>query len=145
MSELMPYIWIGIIVFASVVEIHTFAFFTVWFIPPALASFTLSLLEIPVSVQAVIFFAVSILLLILSRTAFKRSKKYRNADYQDRVRIIGKHAIVTEEINNYKDTGTVRINGLTWTAKSDDDDIIYESGLVVTVVNIDGEGTICTR
>jgi len=59
--------------------------------------------------------------------------------------IVGKPAIVTQEINNYKDTGTVRIDGLTWVAKSDDDDIIYESGLVVTVVQIDGALAICSR
>ena len=146
MSELMPYIWIGIIVFASVVEIHTFAFVPVWFVPPALAAFTLSLLEIPVWIQAVIFFAAAFILLVLSRTAFRKSKKRKTQNnYYDY--IIGRHAIVTQEINNYKDTGAIRINGSTWLAKSDDNDIIYESGLVVTVIHVDGSDAVavCSR
>jgi membrane protein implicated in regulation of membrane protease activity len=143
MNELMPYIWIGIIVFASVVEIHTFAFVPVWFLPPALASFTLSLVGIPVRIQVIIFFSATFMLLLLSRTLFRKSKRNRASRGHDH--IIGRHAIVTEEINNYKDTGAVRINGLTWTAKSDDDDIIYESGLVVTVIDINDTEAICSR
>ena len=58
---------------------------------------------------------------------------------------IGRNAIVTQEINNFKNSGAVRINGLTWFAQSEDDDIIYESGLVVTVIRIDGVRAICSR
>ena len=142
MSEFMPYIWIGIVVFASVVEIHTFAFVSVWFVPPALASFALSLAGIQVWTQAAVFFAVSAVLLVLSRTLFRRTVRYRISNHDS---IIGKNAIVTEEINNHKDTGAIRVNGLTWNAKADDGDVIYESGLVVTVVHIDGVEAICSR
>jgi len=138
----MPYIWIGIVDFASIVEIHTFASVAVWFIPAALTSFTLSLTGIQVWIQALVFFIISLILLVFSKTVFRKSKRYKNSGSDS---IIGKYAIVTEEINNYKETGTVRINGLTWIAKSDDDDIIYESGLVVTVVHIDGVEAICSR
>ena len=138
----MPYIWIGIVVFACVVEIHTFTSVPVWFIPASLTSFALSLTGTQVWVQAFVFFVASLILLAMSRTVFKKSKIYKNSGSDS---IIGKTAIVTEEINNYKYTGTVRINGLTWVAKSDDDDVIYESGLVVTIVNIDGVEAICSR
>jgi membrane protein implicated in regulation of membrane protease activity len=136
------YIWIGIIILACVVEIHTFVSVAVWFIPSALTSFALSLTGIQVWTQALVFFVLSLMLLAVARTVFKKSRKYKNANSDS---VIGKTAIVTEEINNYKYTGTVRVNGLTWVAKSDDDDIIYESGLVVTIVNIDGVDAICSR
>ena len=142
MSEFMPYIWIGIVVFASVVEIHTFAFVSVWFVPPALASFTLSLTGLQVWIQVLVFFIMSAVLLVLSKTLFRRTVRYRISNHDS---IIGKNAIVTEEINNHKDTGMVRINGLIWNAKADEDDVIYESGLVVTVVHIDGVEAICSR
>ena len=141
MSELMPYIWLGIIVFAAVVEIHTFAFVPVWFVPPALASFTFALAGITAWIQVIIFFALAFIFLVLSRTLFKKSRRSKPA----RDPLVGRPAIVTQEINNHKDTGTIRINGLMWAAKSDDDDIIYESGLVVTVVQIDGSLAICSR
>ena len=151
MSEIIPYIWLGIIVFAAVVEIHAFAFVTVWFILPALISFTLSLLDINVWIQVLVFFVISVLLLVLSRTILKKSIKYDPSGYDYNYNsydyIIGRPAIVTEEINNYKSTGTIRINGLVFPAESDDDDIIYESGLVVTVarINANGAQAVCSR
>jgi hypothetical protein len=59
--------------------------------------------------------------------------------------VVGKNAIVTREINNYKNTGAVRIEGIERGARADDDDIIYESGLVVTIIRADGIQVICSR
>ena len=148
MREMMPYIWICIIIFAAVAELHTLALVSVCFIPAALAAFILSLNEsVDVWLQVAVFFAAGFILLILSRTVFRRFIKSRKTgvktDYDDD--IIGKTAIVTEEINNYENTGTIRINGILWNAKADDDDIIYEKGLVVTVVEVDGMEAVCSR
>jgi len=140
----MPYIWIGVIVFALVAEIYTFARVAVWFIPSALTAFFLSLTEMQVWIQVLVFFIITLILLVLSRTIFKRFIKFKTKE-SNQVYIIGKDAIVTEEINNYKRTGAIRINGSTWTAKSEDDDVIYESGLIVTVVKTEGRKVICTR
>lgn len=140
----MPYIWIGIIVFASVVELHTLALVSVWFIPAALVSFILSLIGIDVWIQVLIFFITTSVLLILSRLFFKNFIKFKTVSTNSDS-VIGKTAIVTEEINNYKNTGAVRVNGLIWTAKAEDDNIIYETGLVVTVMRIEGVKVICSR
>lgn len=154
MSEMMPYIWICIIVFASIAELHTLALVPVWFIPAGLAAFIMSLTgAVAIWAQVFIFFIISLVLFIISRTVFRRFIKVRktgaNFGYINSVGsvnfIIGKTAIVTEEINNYKNTGEIRINGFTWNAKSEDDDIIYESGLVVTVVEIEGARAVCLR
>ena len=141
----MPYIWIGIIVFAAAAEIHTLAMVSVWFIPAAFTAFILSLTgSIDIWIQALIFFIAALILFILSRTVFRRFIKFRTTGIKPGS-IIGKTAIVTEEINNYKNTGAIRINGLIWNAKAEDDDIIYENGLVVTVVGIEGEEAVCSR
>ena len=136
----MPYIWIGVIVFAAVSEINTFVFISVWFIPPAFTAFILSLTGIQVWIQVFIFFIITLILLVLSRTIFKKLKKFKDLNS-----VIGKNAIVTEEINNYKSTGTVRINGYVWAAKAEEDDIIYENGLVVTVIQIESGKVVCAR
>ena len=141
----MPYIWIGIIVFASIAELYTRAIVSVWFIPAALVSFVLSLTgKVDIWAQVLIFLIISLILLILSRTIFKKFIKFKriNTNHDS---VLGGTAIVTEEINNYKNTGAVRINGLVWTARANDDDIIYESGLVVTIVKIEGVKAICSR
>ena len=149
MSEIMPYIWIGIIVFASVAELHTLAFAAVCFIPAAFAAFILSLTDtVEIWLQVLIFFISAFILFILSRTVFRKLIKYKpiyNTSNADIISVIGKTAIVTEEINNYKNTGAISINGFTWTAQSEEDDIIYESGLVVTVIGAEGTQAICSR
>ena len=147
----MPYIWIGIIVFAAVAEIYTFVLVPVWFVPSAIAAVILSLTGFHVWVQVLVFFIISLILLVMSRTIFRKSIKSKtpvniNESFNSNpFSFIGKTAIVTQEINNYKNTGSVRIGGLEHSAKSDDDDIIYEIGLVVTIIRTEGAQAVCSR
>ena len=138
MREMMPYIWIGIIIFAAAVKLNSRSLIPLWLVTAGLAVFILSLLETEVWLQALLFFALTAALLILSRTVLKKI-------IFKKISIIGRTAIVTEEINNYKDAGRVRINGVAWNAKSEDDDVIYEAGLVVMIIGIDGAKAICSR
>lgn len=148
MAEIMPYIWIGIIVFALILKVHTFTFFPVWFIPSAFAAFILSLFKVRVWIQVIIFFILTLISLVFSRIILKKLVKHKNSNIPNFARndsLIGENAIVTEEINNYKNTGTIRINGLIWEAQAEDDDIIYEIGLVVIILRIEGVRLICSR
>ena len=51
--------------------------------------------------------------------------------------LIGKHVIVSAEIDNLKSTGQVIINGVEWTARSKNSDII-EPGTEVVIDEISG-------
>ena len=143
--------WIGIIVFAIVAKIYTFALVSVWFIPSALAAFILSLTGFQVWFQVLVFFILTLILLFLSATVFRKYIKTKTALVSDIEKnknanlIIGRNAIITQEINNYKNTGIIRIDGAEYRAKSDDDDIIYETGLVVIILRTDGAYIICSR
>jgi membrane protein implicated in regulation of membrane protease activity len=55
-----------------------------------------------------------------------------------------KTAIVVEEINNVNATGAVKINGLVWTARSENNEII-EKDAVVIFKKIDGNKAIVVR
>lgn len=57
-------------------------------------------------------------------------------------RIIGKECIVTQDINNIKGTGTVKVEGLEWSARSQDDTAIIGEGQKVTIVQIKGVNVI---
>ena len=138
----MPYIWLGVIIFAAVSEINMLAFVSACFIPGAFTAFALSLTGLQVWLQVFIFFIITLILLVLSRTILKKIIKFNNAGIN---LIIGRNAIVTEEINNYKNTGTVRINGFLCAAQSDEDDVIYESGLIVTIIYEESGKVICAR
>jgi len=148
MLELMPYIWIGVIVFSAISEIHARSFVAVVFIPAALASFTLSLMGRQVWIQTAVFFIAALILFFLSRIFLRRLKKRRNTDAISNSDLFtGKNAIVITEINNHKNTGTVRLDGFTLNARAAGDDVIYETGLVVTVIHInaDTNTAICAR
>ena len=110
-------IWLVITVLALIIEGSTAGLTTIWFAVAAAISFVLSLFSINVYVQIIVFFVVSILLLVLTRPLIAKTlvkqKEKTNAD-----KIIGAKALVIEEINELAGTGQIKISGMVWSAKS---------------------------
>ncbi len=137
MGEYMVWVWLALLVLFIITEIATVQLTTVWFAGGALVSMLLAAFGVKsITVQIIVFLAVSIILLIATRPLVKRhiNKKSQptNAD-----RSIGQAAVVTEEINNLLGKGSAKINGVEWTARSENGDII-PAGSTVTVTKIDG-------
>lgn len=137
MGEYMVWVWLALLVLFIITEIATVQLTTIWFAGGALASMLLAAFGVKnITVQVIVFLAVSIILLIATRPIVKKhiNKKSlpTNAD-----RSIGQAAVVTEEINNLLGKGAAKINGIEWTARSENGDIIPE-GTTVTVTKIDG-------
>ena len=143
MREIMPYIWLAIIIFASIAGLNSRTRKPFLLVPAGLTVFLFSLSGTQVWKQVLLFFILAPALFILVRTFFKRVVKSASAASADY--IAGASAIVTEEINNHKSTGAVRINGNAHTARAEENDIIYEPGLVVTVISFDGFNAVCSR
>ncbi len=59
--------------------------------------------------------------------------------------LVGKQAMVLEEINNRQAVGCVRIDGEVWTARAYDDDEVIEQGRQVQVVEIRGATALVTE
>lgn len=132
----MVYFWAALTVILVIVEALTVQLVTIWFAVGSLAAVIASLAGANTVWQCVIFAAVSLLALILTRPYVKKAIEKRavptNAD-----RCIGKEAIVTETIDNRAGRGQVRIGGIAWTARSEDDSLI-ECDEVVLVKKIEG-------
>lgn len=132
----MVYFWAALTVILVIVEALTVQLVTVWFAVGSLAAVIASLAGANTVWQCVIFVAVSLLALILTRPYVKKAilKKAvpTNAD-----RCIGKEAIVTETIDNRAGCGQVKIGGIIWTARSEDDSVI-ECDEIVLVKKIEG-------
>jgi membrane protein implicated in regulation of membrane protease activity len=83
-----------------------------------------------------LFLAVSCVLLALLRPFVRRftrqSKTETNAG-----RHIGRQAIVTETIDNLAATGTIKLDGVTWTARSESGGVI-PAGTTIVVRRIEG-------
>lgn len=126
---------VAIIVFL-VIEAVTVGIASIWFALGSICALISALLGAPTWLQIVWFFVISILTLILTRPIIRKyvngKKTPTNAD-----RLIGCPAVVTEEIDNLKGRGSVRIDGKEWTARSaDDSNIPFDT--VVKVIRIEG-------
>ena len=128
--------WLAVFVLLIVIELATMGLTTIWFAGGAVAGFIASMLGANVVIQAVVFFVVSIVLLIFTRPFAVRyinsNKPKTNIDG-----LIGQEALVLEEINNIRETGCARLEGKEWTARSVDDTVI-PADTVVIVERIEG-------
>ena len=111
--------WLVITVLALIIEGCTAGLTTIWFAIAGAVSFIVSLFGANFYVQIIVFFIVSILLLIFTRPLAKKTlvknKEKTNAD-----KIIGQRALVIEEINELAGTGQIKLSGMVWSAKADE-------------------------
>ena len=138
MLEYMYVLWIGIIVMALLVEAVTPSLVSIWFVPGGLVALVLALVKVPVWIQTVVFFALSILLLVLSKTIFKRFFKTRKPTSTNADLLIGKEALVIEKIDNINGCGQVKLQGQVWSARTDTGDVTVEKDEIVRVIRIEG-------
>lgn len=135
MSEVT--IWLAVLVVCVGIEIATMGLTTIWFAGGALVSAILAALNVPLWLQIVAFFVVSLILLYLTRPV---AVKYFN---KDRVKtnvesLIGRQAIVISEIDNLQGIGQVTVGGQEWSARSVKDDVQLPVGSVVVVRSVSG-------
>lgn len=129
--------WLILFVVLLIVEILTLGLTTVWFAGGAIIAFILALSGFDFVVQILAFLAVSILLLVFTRPIavkyFNQERQRTNAES-----LIGQKAIVTERIDTIHMTGKVEVNGLEWSAKTDEEEESIEAGAIVSVEGIQG-------
>ena len=129
-------IWLLTAIVLVVGEALTVGLTFIWFAVGALGGLVVAVLGGPIWLQVVVFLALSALALALVRPlAAKLMRPGRVATNADRV--IGREAVVTEEIDNLKGCGAVSVGGVTWTARSDSGEII-PAGETVKALRIEG-------
>lgn len=128
--------WLFIIIVMAVIEIITLGLTTIWFAGGALFAFIASLLHASLLVQIIIFIVVSVVLMAVTRPIameyFNKDRTKTNAES-----LIGKTAVVLEEINNLKAQGLVSVDGQEWSARASDDRVILQDSHV-EIVEISG-------
>lgn len=112
-----PIYWLIAVAVLLVLEILTLGLTTIWFAGGAFIAFIAGQCQAPLWIQIVLFFAVSIVLLIFTRPVVEKhlnsSRAKTNIDS-----LVGKHGKVIEEIDNFNQTGKIMLNGMEWTARS---------------------------
>ena len=136
--------WLVLFVIFLVAEILTLGLTTIWFAGGSLVAFVLALLDVSLPIQIVAFLIVSIVLLILTRPIavkfFNQKREKTNVDS-----LIGQKAIVLEAIDSLHGRGRVEINGMEWSAKTEEYGQILEQGEVVIVQAIQGVKLVVKR
>ena len=131
------FLWLALMVLFLVVEWATVGLVSIWFAGGALVAMLLAAAGAGTIWQIVAFLIVSALLLVLTRpfaVKFINTKKEKT-NYEG---IIGKIVRVTERVDNYGQTGSANVGGQEWTARSEEDTVILETGTLAKVVNIKG-------
>ncbi len=128
--------WIALSVVLVVIEAITPQLVTIWIAAGSLVAMISKILGADVWLQWVVFIAVSVIALFITRPIAKkfaaRHIQPTNAD-----RYIGKTAVVTEAIDNVEAKGQVKVDGSVWSARSTDG-TVFDVGQTVTIEKIDG-------
>ena len=133
----MTWIWLSAAVILLIVEGIAPGLVSVWFALGALAAMVSAICNAPLWLQAVWFVLVSAVTLVLTRPLVK---KYVNSRVQptNADALIGKDGVVIDAIDNIAGTGSVKISGQMWTARSTEENIPIASGKIVTAKAIQG-------
>ena len=136
MDEMMI-LWLVVLILSIGIEAFTLGLTSIWFAGGALLALIAAALHLPILLQVILFFVVSLVLLVFTRPI---AVKYFN---KERVKtnvesLVGRQAIVISEIDNLQGIGQVTVGGQEWSARSIDDKVKLSVGTVVNVMSIDG-------
>ena len=129
-------IWLIVAVVLAVIEASTAQLVCIWFALGAISAMITAMITESVLAQVLVFIFSTAVFLALTRkfvrklTDVKASKT--NADS-----LIGKEFIVLEEVDNLKETGTIKASGTVWSVRNIEEGVI-PSGTKVIIEKIEG-------
>lgn len=129
-------VWLVLMVIFLIAEAATVTITSLWFAAGALVALLAGVFGAKFWLQVVLFIIVSTATLLALRPMIKKyftpNLTRTNVDA-----IIGTQGYVTADINNVASTGTVKLNGMEWTARSTDGTSI-PAGTLIKVDRIEG-------
>ncbi len=143
----MVWFWLSLTIFLTVVELSTVQFVSIWLaVGSAVSTIIVAIFPtMNIGWQILIFVLVATALLIATRPLVKKILERRTEEHKTNLDLIlGKDAVVTEKIDNTFGTGAVKINGLVWSARTDDGSDI-EVGEIVSIKKIVGNKLIIMK
>lgn len=130
-------LWAIGVLFFIIMEFITLGLTHIWYAFGCFLAGIAAYNDASIFLQLVIFIVSSTVLVFLTRPIAEKhvngKTKKTNID-----RLIGQTAIVKETINNKKEQGVVRINGMDWTARAEEIDEVILKGKPVEILDIQG-------
>ena len=137
------WIWLAILVVSAVLEFVSMQMVSVWFCVSSVVAVILDLCYVPIWVQALVFVLLALVLLIcLRRFCLKFLLKGDNTKTNVDT-FVGSVFPLLEEIKP-EQSGSVKVNGVVWTATTKDEQTI-KKGEKVVVQKVDGNKLIVEK
>lgn len=139
-------IWLGIAIAMLLIEAFTVDLIAVWFAVAGLINVVITAIfpELFYVWQILIFVLVATILLLSTRKMVKKFLKRRQDQETNLDLVVNHKGRVMEEINNDYETGAVKINGIVWSARSANGEIV-EIDALVNVLQIKGNKLIVEK
>lgn len=130
-------VWLILFVVLIVIEALTVGLTTIWFAIGSLVAALLAWLGFGMPIQVIAFIIISVILFVITRPIamryFNQNREKTNVES-----LVGQSALVLETIDNIHGTGKVEVNGLEWTARTPDEDVLIQKDDIVTILRIEG-------
>ena len=146
LTQMNPFVlvWLVAVIIFLGVELSTVTLTSIWFAAGALAAMLVAMFNGNLIVQIIAFLIVAFGLLYATKPWAKKfidtKKVSTNAD-----RAIGQEVRVLERVSNLDQTGRAIVNGMEWTVRTENDNIVIEQGELVRVLRITGVKLIVER
>jgi membrane protein implicated in regulation of membrane protease activity len=131
-------VWIVIACVLGIGEMHQGGFYLAPFATGAALAAVVALLGVGAPLSAIVFLAASGIVFGTLRPIAQRHRRLPPAIRTGAAALVGRKAIVLERIANDEGVGCVKIDGEVWTARSFDEDEVFDPGERVEVVEIRG-------
>lgn len=129
-------IWLVVAAILAIIETLTMGLTTIWFAGGALAAAVAALAGLSTLPQIMIFLAVSVILILITRPLVKKKLKV-GGEKTNVEALTGKNALITEAIKPFH-TGQAKVDGLVWTAIAKDSSVTIENGTTVRIEAVEG-------
>ncbi len=138
-------IWIIVLIVCIVIEAATTALVTIWFIPASLIALIFEALNLSLGWQIISFVVSGLILLLTTKPLFEKLLKSAPKELTNVDALIGKRAIVVEEIDNIGENGAVKIEGKIWSARNFADSAKISAGEIVVIKAVSGVKLMCEK
>lgn len=132
----MECVWLAAVVVFVILEAATYQMVSTWFAIGAVGAVIAVFCGANLYVQFGVFIGISVIMIAVLRPLSMRILKRQ--DFKSNAEgLIGKNVLITSEVSNIKGTGEGKVNGMTWTVRSDTDEPI-PSGQTARIKRIEG-------
>jgi membrane protein implicated in regulation of membrane protease activity len=131
-------VWVVVACVLGVGEMHQGGFYLAPFAVGAALAAVVGLLGVGFALSAILFLATSGVVFATLRPVAQRHRRLPPSIRTGAAALIGRKATVIERIANDEGVGCVKIDGEVWTARSFDEDQVFDPGERVEVVEIRG-------